>query len=137
MLQQIASSLMKGGLYEKAGELYEQARSYQEAMEAYRQGGAFRKAVELARGAFPSEVVPLEEQWGDKLCTQKQFDNAIIHYIEAGNLVKAIEAAIQGRQWSKAAQIAETQEIALSGPYYKQIGDHYASVKKYEVSLLS
>lgn len=125
---------MKGGLFERAGELYERARSYQEAKEAYRQGGAFRKAVELSRDAFPSEVVALEEQWGDRLCTQKQFDAAIVHYIEAGNVIKAIESAIKGRQWGKAAQIVDTQEASVAGPYYKLIGDHYASVKKYGVS---
>lgn len=137
LLQQIASSLMKAGLYERAGELYERARSNHEAMEAYRSGGAFRKAVELARNAFPSEVVSLEEQWGDKLCTQKQFESAIVHYIEAGNVIKAIESAIHGRQWIKAAQIVETQEQSIAGPYYKMIGDHFASVKRYKVRIIS
>ena len=75
---------MKNSLHEKAGELYQQAHSYKEAMEAYRQGAAFRKAVELARVAFPGEVVGLEEQWGDHLCVLKQYDTAIIHYVEAG-----------------------------------------------------
>lgn len=41
-------------------------------------------AVELARYAFPSEVVKLEEEWGDYLVSQKQLDTAINHYIEAG-----------------------------------------------------
>ena len=133
LLLQIASALMKAGLCERAGELYERARSHQEAMEAYRRGGAFHKAIELARNAFPSEVVTLEEQWGDKLCVQKQFDSAIVHYIEAGNVIKAIESAIKGRQWMKASQIVETQEQSVAGPYYKIIGDHFASVKKYRV----
>ena len=84
LLQQIASALVKASLYEKGGSLYEQAHSYQQAMEAYRQGGAFRRAVELARVAYPNEVVGLEEQWGDHLCVQKQYDAAIMHYIEAG-----------------------------------------------------
>ena len=53
-------------------------------MEAYRQGAAFRKAVELSRAAFPGEVVKLEEQWGDHLCSMRQYDTAIIHYVEAG-----------------------------------------------------
>lgn len=124
---------MKGGLHEKAGELYEQARLYQEAMEAYRRGGAFRRAVELARGAYPSEVVSLEEQWGNQLCVQKQYEAAIMHYIEAGNVLKAIEAAIQGRHWNKAAQIAETQDSSVAGEYFRQIADHYASIKNYQV----
>lgn len=40
-------------------------------------------AVELARLAFPAEVVRLEEAWGDHLVQQKQLDAAINHYIEA------------------------------------------------------
>lgn len=41
-------------------------------------------AVDLARIAFPAEVVKLEEVWGDYLVQQKQLDAAINHYIEAG-----------------------------------------------------
>ena len=41
-------------------------------------------AVELARHAFPQEVVRLEELWGDYLVGQKQLDAAINHFIEAG-----------------------------------------------------
>lgn len=41
-------------------------------------------AVELARVAFPAEVVRLEESWGDYLVQQKQMDAAINHFIEAG-----------------------------------------------------
>lgn len=40
--------------------------------------------VELARYAFPQDVVVLEEQWGDYLVGQKQLDAAINHFIEAG-----------------------------------------------------
>lgn len=39
--------------------------------------------MELARLAFPTEVVKLEEAWGDHLVQQKQLDAAINHYIEA------------------------------------------------------
>ena len=59
-------------------------------MEAYRKGGAFRRAVELARVAYPTEVVSLEEQWGDHLMGQKQYDTAITHYIEAGSVQPAL-----------------------------------------------
>lgn len=40
--------------------------------------------MELARLAFPGEVVKLEEAWGDYLVQQKQMDAAINHFIEAG-----------------------------------------------------
>ena len=75
---------MKAGLYEKGGDLFQRAHGSQAAMEAYQKGGAFRRAVELARVAYPTEVVALEEQWGDHLMGQKQYDTAITHYIEAG-----------------------------------------------------
>ncbi len=84
LLQQIATSLVTAGLYEKAGDLYEQSQNFQQAMEAYRAGGAFRRAIELARTAYPAEVVTLEEQWGDHLTMQKQFNTSITHFIEAG-----------------------------------------------------
>lgn len=51
----------------------------------------------------------LEEEWGDQLVSNKQPDAAISHYIEAGNNVKALEAAISARQWKKAIQIIEVR----------------------------
>jgi len=41
-------------------------------------------AVDLARHAFPQDVVRLEEEWGNYLIQQKQLDAAINHFIEAG-----------------------------------------------------
>jgi len=41
-------------------------------------------AVDLARHAFPHDVVKLEEDWGNYLVQQKQLDAAINHFIEAG-----------------------------------------------------
>lgn len=53
------------------------------------------------------EVVSLEEEWGDYLVQTKQLDAAINHYIEAGQTVKALDAAIGARQWKKAVQIIQ------------------------------
>ena len=47
---------------------------------------------------------------------------------------KAIEAAIQARQWNKAVQILELQEPSLSVDYYKQIADHYSSSREYNMA---
>jgi len=110
LLGRIAAALLKGGLYEQAGELYEKVGKNDLAMDSYRKGNAYRRAVELSRVAFPREVVKLEEDWGDYLVSQKQLDAAINHYIEAGCSIKAIEAAIQARQWNKAVQIVELQD---------------------------
>jgi hypothetical protein len=75
-----------------------------------------RKAVELARVISPASVITLEEEWGDWLSSQKQMDAAINHFIEAGSTLKAIEAAIAARQFTKAAgtlEAAFTQQLKL------------------------
>ncbi|XP_055005694.1 intraflagellar transport protein 172 homolog [Boleophthalmus pectinirostris] len=118
----------------KAGDLYECTRNHQRALECYVKGGAFRKAVELARSSFPSEVVRLEESWGDHLVQQKQMDAAINHFIEAGCSIKAIEAAVAARQWKKAVHILETQDDSAASKYYVKIAQYYASVHEYEVA---
>ncbi|XP_067026551.1 intraflagellar transport protein 172 homolog [Acropora muricata] len=110
LLEKVAASLMKGGLYEQAGELYEKVEKNDKAMDSYRKENAYRRAVELSRVAFPSEVVKLEEAWGDYLVSHKQLNAAINHYIEARCSIKAIEAAIQAQQWNKVVQIVDLQE---------------------------
>ncbi|XP_064625451.1 intraflagellar transport protein 172 homolog [Lineus longissimus] len=132
LITRIASALLKGEFHERAGDLYEKIRNSSKAMECYRKGRCYRKAVELARHAFPSDVVKLEEEWGDHLVSQKQLDAAINHFIEAGSTLKAVEAAINSRQWSKAVQILEMQDSSMSAKYYKKIAVHYATVGDYE-----
>ncbi|XP_064196298.1 intraflagellar transport protein 172 homolog [Anguilla rostrata] len=134
VVNRIASALIKGEFYERAGDLFEKIRNHQRALDCFRKGNAFRKAVELARVAFPGDVVKLEEAWGDYLVQQKQMDAAINHYIEAGCSSKAIEAAIGARQWKKAVHILELQEDRAGGKYYLRIAQHYASVQEYEVA---
>uniref|UniRef100_A0A672S203 IFT80/172/WDR35 TPR domain-containing protein n=1 Tax=Sinocyclocheilus grahami TaxID=75366 RepID=A0A672S203_SINGR len=130
IISRITAALIKGEFYERAGDLFERTRNNQRALECYRKGNAFKKAVDLARVAFPAEVVKLEEVWGDYLVQQKQMDAAINHYIEAGRSTKAIEAAIAARQWKKALHILEQQEDKTAAKYYLKIAQHYASVQE-------
>lgn len=58
-----------------------------------------------------SEVVHLEEEWGDHLVTNKQLDAAINHFIEAGKTYKALEASVGAKQWKKAVQIIQVMQL--------------------------
>ena len=134
ILEKIANQLSQSGMFEKAGEFYEQMEMLQRALDCYCKGNAFNKAVELAKKAEPRFVVTLEEKWGDWLCAQKQTENAINHYIEANAVQKAIEAAIQSRQWSKAVQLISGQPAEISRPFFKQIAKHYAEIRQTDLA---
>ncbi|GMH45662.1 hypothetical protein BSKO_13619 [Bryopsis sp. KO-2023] len=132
LLDSICAALEKSGLHEKAGDLYEHLRRFEEAKEAFRRGHGYRKAVDLARHEFPGEVIQLEEEWGDWLMSQKQMDAAINHYIEAGQTRKAVEAALESRQFAKASGIIEFMDAGIARGYYKRIAEHYRQLHTYE-----
>ncbi|CAH1772611.1 unnamed protein product [Owenia fusiformis] len=135
IVSRIANALIKGEFFERAGDLFEKIRDHKYALDCYRKGQAYRRAVELARYAFPEDVVKLEEEWGDHLVAQKQLDAAINHYIEAGATMKAVEAAINSRQWHKAVQILEVVgDASIASRYYIKIAKHYASIGEYETA---
>ncbi|KAI8902928.1 hypothetical protein BC833DRAFT_571194 [Globomyces pollinis-pini] len=131
LTDRVASNLYKTGLFEKAGELYERLGSNERALDSYKKGKAFRAAVDLCRVVYPSEVVKLEEQWGDHLVAQKQTDGAINHYIEAGKSTKALEAAIKAKQWKKAVSIVDTLDSTEQAvQYFLQLAEHFKSVNE-------
>lgn len=107
LVSRVSSALHRAELFEQAGQLYEKLNQPQKALDCYRRGHAFARAVELSRQISPSEVVSLEEQWGDFLVNSQQLDAAINHYIEAGKMSKALDAAVGAKQWRKAEQIIQ------------------------------
>ncbi|CAM9483417.1 unnamed protein product, partial [Phaeothamnion confervicola] len=125
-LEQVAAALSGAGMHDRAGELYEQMEQLQRALDSYVKGQAFRKAVDLARRAFPAEVVALQEMWGDWLVANKQVDMAINHYIEARANHKAIEASLNSRQWAKAAALLDAMGGAPAArPYLIRLARHH------------
>ncbi|XP_050543646.1 intraflagellar transport protein 172 homolog isoform X2 [Daktulosphaira vitifoliae] len=129
LIEQVLTGLLRINNYHAAGELCQSQGKHSEAMKIYCEGNIFIKAVELARFVSPSEVVNLEEKWGDYLVSQKQQDAAISHYIEAGNTIKALEAAIGAKQWKKAIQIMQViEDKSLMTKYGKQLADHFKNV---------
>lgn len=81
-------------------------RQSNSAIDYYRKGKVFARAIELARNVSPEEVTNLEEEWGDWLVSKRQTDASISHYIEAGATGKALEAAVNAKQWRKAVQVS-------------------------------
>ena len=134
VLERIAAALNKSGMYERAGEFFEKLNMNERALAAYTKGHCFRRAVDISRRVFPAQVVRLEEEWGDWMVSQKQLDGAINHYIEAGQNVKAIDAAIQSMQWAKAVQIVEAQGSEVARPFYDRIAAHFEQIGTYEVA---
>ncbi|VDD80059.1 unnamed protein product [Mesocestoides corti] len=134
ILEQISQALVRAGRHEKAGDLYFRLKQYESAMRCYREGGAFQRALDLAREHFPTEVIRLEEEWGNHLASQRQLDAAVHHFVEAGSYIKALDAAVKANQWTKAAEILEGIEDTRAenvAPYQLELAHHYAQKKEF------
>eukprot|EP01038_Epipyxis_sp_PR26KG_P006699 gene6699-9188_t len=132
LIDQVANALTRANMHDRAGEFYERLNELQRALDSYIRGNAFKRATELARKCFPSRVVELQEQWGDYLVNQKQVDMAINHYIEAKSYQKAIEAALNARQYSRAIQLVDAIDSDTALPYYKQLARFYEESRQYD-----
>ncbi|RHY72165.1 hypothetical protein DYB30_002007 [Aphanomyces astaci] len=132
MLESVADALYAAGMFEKAGDQFEKMDEEDRALAAYIKANAYRKAVELSRRVFPDRVMKLEESWGDYLVSQKQMDMAINHYIEGNVPTKAVEAALNSRQWAKAGQMVETLDDDIALPYYRRLARHYQDAQQFE-----
>lgn len=109
IIEEVISGLKATDLMELAGELLEKTGAGSEAIKCYAQAGVFARALDLARKIDPTLVVELERDWGKHLLNSGHYDAAINHFIEAGETVLALKAAINARQWRKALQIIQVQ----------------------------
>lgn len=134
LLDTIATALVRAGMHDKAGEFYERLNELPRALDSYIRGNAFRRAVDLARKCFPGKVVELQEAWGDYLVSIKQIDMAINHYIEAKVNRKAIEAALNSRQYSRALQLVDAVDRETARPFYRQLARHYEDLRQYDLA---
>ncbi|CAG9462268.1 unnamed protein product [Pedinophyceae sp. YPF-701] len=133
LLERVSSALLRAGLFSVAGDFLEWQSRLGEAKAAYLQGYCFEKAVDLCRRHFPSDTMDVEDSWGEWHAQMRQWDAAVNHFIEAGNFDRAIDAALEARQWVKAVQILEQQrpsQEAAAAVYrriakaYEQSGNH-------------
>ncbi|KAL5965213.1 hypothetical protein TSMEX_007033 [Taenia solium] len=143
VLEQIAQALVRANQQEKAGELYKRLRQYEAAMRCFRTGGAFQKALDVAREHLPSEVVWLEEEWGNYLVAHRQLDAAISHFIEAGAYIKALEAATKAGEWTKTAEILssidtgdnlDSTTAAAVASYRLELARYYSRTRQFALA---
>lgn len=134
LLDKVANALVRSGMHDIAGEFFERQNDLPRALESYIRGNAFRKAVDLARKSFPARVVELQEAWGDYLVSIKQIDMAINHYIEAKVNRKAIDAALNARQYSRALQLVDAIDRETARPFYRQLARHYEETRQYDLA---
>lgn len=59
---------------------------------------------------------------------------AINHYIEACANEKAVNACLNSRQWSKAAQLTETLEADAARPHLRTLARHHEEVTNYALA---
>ena len=59
---------------------------------------------------------------------------AINHFIEAKVYQKAIEAALNARQFSRALQLVDVIDSDISRPYYKQLARYYEDARQYDLA---
>lgn len=128
----VIKSVKSSDLLELAGEILEKINDINGAIKCFSQAGVFSRALDLARTAEPTAVVNLEKEWGHHLVINGHYDAAINHFIEAGEMSQALNAAINAKQWKKALQIVQVidsddpkiQEQCLKlAEYYVSIGD--------------
>lgn len=155
LVTNVIEELEKHESYEEAGDLYQLPviANNDSALKAFIRGNSFTKAINLARKFFPDQVVGLENQVSRKLVRlanlitiwklqyaeylmneQNDPANAVNHYIEAGKTEKALEAAIQAKQFDRAAEMASILD-QISPFYGKKIGDHYSAKGDVEMAL--
>lgn len=134
LLEAIAAALFKAQVFEKAGYFFQKLKMNDRAIDAYKKGRIFSNAIEFAKEVNPSLVPSLEEDWGDYLVSQNNVDHAINHYLEAKKDFKAVRAAIDSRQYTKAAQILDghaSDEDPEIKTLYSQLARHYEEIHDY------
>ena len=130
---QVVMALQRCSLLVQAGEVYQATGKIDKALEMYRKGHAYAKAIELARRSFPGQVTDLEESWADYLMASHKSEQAISHYIEAGKMSIALRAAIEAKQWEKAADLLDVVgEDNVEPAHFQLLGRYYAGARSYD-----
>ena len=134
VVEEICDALKRASMHAKAGELFDALGRVDEALEHYAAGDAFADAAALlrrhpgkARGLY--SLSSLYARWGDHLMHKGGASNAkeaTHHYVEAGDIPKAVESALEAGEAETALEILDAdsnhQTHAAS---YLRLAKHY------------
>ena len=126
LLEKIIKELNDLNHYEKLGELYEKIGQHENAIDAYKKAKSFPKAIELAKKNNLNCVKKIEEELANLFLDEKDYENAIIHFIEAGNYEKAITISINFlNNWKNAIELINKYQSKINPSFFVEIGNHF------------
>lgn len=143
VLDKIGNKLILSKNFKQAGLFFERRGMIREALDNYRKGHYYHHAIELVNKYKDEEnelksKEELEEEFGDWLCSTKQMDTAINHFLQAKAYSKAVDASMKSSQYGKAQNILE--DYFLPYPEHKktarryliELAKHYERMENYE-----
>ena len=107
VLEDVARALHDSDMFSESGAVYERLGQTEKAVSLYLESRSFRAAINLASAKLPSKVIEIKHLWGDYLVSCRDYTSAIEHFVDAHSLLKAAEAAIDGKMWQRATEIVE------------------------------
>lgn len=137
LVEDVVREMKNCRFYEEAGRLCEtpQISDLNQAYLLYLEGKCFAQAIELARTEFPEEVVKLEEQFGNWLLNEgRDPSSAVNHFVEAGRIDRAVEAAIAANHFDKAAELVSILDHVPTH-LGRQLANYYKSRAKIDAAL--
>uniref|UniRef100_A0A183CBP9 WD_REPEATS_REGION domain-containing protein n=1 Tax=Globodera pallida TaxID=36090 RepID=A0A183CBP9_GLOPA len=121
-MEKVAELKAREGLLSEALELYLNANQPGQAVQSHSYG----QAIQIARVEFPERVLPLELEWANWLFDQGNYSQAVPHFLEGGNLLRAVDSAIRSREWEKALEILRVLDpTEETNPFYGRIAQHF------------
>ena len=133
ILELITTNLNQKEQFEKSGDLLEKMGQHKSALDIYLKGKCFSKAIEIAKNNNLTEINKINEEWGEYLLQQNDYENSIIHFIESGSEGRAFEVLIQANKWEKVIELVN-RIPNVDKSIYIQIGKHFENESKFDLA---
>lgn len=124
----VLQALRDAQLYEGSGRLLSRLGRSVDALEDFVKAKAWPHVVDTCRVHFPEKVVGYELEWARDLDARGLSEEAIEHYVEAGEGKAAVECALKHGLFYHAENILKQAFSGLEksmAEYWVQVGDNY------------